>query len=286
MKHWLAIDTSFLVKRAFHGAARRDPEAAVITAVLDAQALFREHAATALIWAFDAKPYKRSVVFPGYKVKPLPKHPDQTEAEVLAAEEHLRVLTARLAEEYLPALGYKNVFRFDGYEADDVIAQFCLDAPGDRITIASRDRDLLQLVGPHVALYDPVTRHTMTHSLFCNHYGLHPTEWPEVKAIAGCASDRLPGCAGVGESTAVRYLTGELTGGKRLTDIRAFLKTPEYERNLKLVTLPYGGYVPEVLTPLVDPVQPPGAWRAFCDNLDRPHLGMSPADSQAWRSLD
>ena len=46
------------------------------------------------------------------------------------------------------------VFACDGFEADDVIASIVANNPGKEIVIISSDKDLMQLVGGNVMMYD------------------------------------------------------------------------------------------------------------------------------------
>jgi hypothetical protein len=89
----------------------------------------------------------------------------------------------------------------------------------------------------------------LTDRWFKGQFNLKPEDWIHVKAIAGCSTDEIPGVEGVGETKAVSFLRGamnkETETWKR---IRAFRKTPEYQRNLKLVTLPFEGLIREGAT--------------------------------------
>ena len=67
-------------------------------------------------------------------------------------------------------------------------------------------------------------------------FGLGPWYWGEVKAIAGCDGDNVKGIKGVGETFALKYLKGELSG-KKFEDIEK--SKGVIERNRKLVHLPF-----------------------------------------------
>jgi DNA polymerase-1 len=113
----------------------------------------------------------------------------------------------------------------------------------------SRDQDLYQLLSPSVCLFDPLSNGGMTEPQFRDKYGLPPSEWAEVKALAGCSSDNITGASRIGEATAVKYLRGDLhkIEGFRRKIIEAFYSCGAVEQNLKLTRLPFPG------TPRVGP---------------------------------
>ncbi len=99
-----------------------------------------------------------------------------------------------------------------GYEADDIIATLAsqaVDADMD-VFIVTGDRDVLQLVNPHVTAL--MTRRGITEmtrftpdEVFAK-YGLTPAQYPDFAAIRGDPSDNLPNIPGVGEKTAAKWI--------------------------------------------------------------------------------
>ena len=233
------VDTPFLLWRAFYAGARRDPERAVAIALREIGAL--SEAFGEPVYCFDSKPYRRTAVFPGYKSG---REKSVADAATEAAKTALRERAAALVDELRERHGAARVYSYAGYEADDHAAAVCArPEPGARYTVCSRDRDLLQVIRPRVDLYDPVTKELWTLARFrAEFHGLHPTQWPLVKALAGCESDSVPGAGGVGEATAVRHVAGALNAlSATALKIREFMKTPEYARNVLLCTLPFPG---------------------------------------------
>jgi 5'-3' exonuclease len=100
----------------------------------------------------------------------------------------------------------------EGWEAEDAIGAFCLDArDDDRIEIVSGDRDLIQLVD------DPVVKLLFTvrgvsdlleldEAAVEAKYGVPASRYVDFAILRGDPSDGLPGVRGVGEKTA-RALT-------------------------------------------------------------------------------
>jgi len=113
--------------------------------------------------------------------------------------------------EVLDALGIARL-SVAGFEADDVIATLATRAENDGmdVLIVTGDRDVLQLVDPHVTVL--MTRRGITEmSRFTpeavqQKYGLTPEQYPDFAAIRGDPSDNLPGIPGVGEKTATKWV--------------------------------------------------------------------------------
>ena len=254
---WVIIDTSFLVWREFYGGAHQDPAAAVSGAVYFAKSLqdrFLAHETT--VWAFDAGPYNRATLLPTYKAGREAKErtPEEQEARV-----NLRFRIDALADKLRAKRC--NVLRLEGFEADDHIARAVEAVPkGDHAVICSRDRDLFQLLSHKCTMLDPVTDTIHTRDTFRAAYGnLHPQEWPEVKALSGCTTDDVPGILGVGDKTAVKYLTGKMNKLSPLYGkISNFIGTMPHVVNLGLCRLPFPG------TPSVRLERKEGAFLQTC----------------------
>ena len=239
---WCALDMGFLLWREFYGAARLDPKAAIAGALREAAA----HAGRfgTPLYLFDKGPYARSALFPGYKAG----RDSGDDEERAAAKADFRLRLPAVAQALRDSGRF--VMCYAGYEADDHAGAVAQALPkGHTLTIVSRDKDLLQLVRPRVSLFDPVTGAAHTPATFRADWpGLHPSRWAEVKAIAGCDTDAVPGVKGVGEKTAAKYLTGGLLPlHAARAKIEAFVGGPDYHRNLALCSLPFPGTPPVVL---------------------------------------
>ena len=266
-QHTLIVDTNFVVSCGFHGVARKDAPVAVLGAIAVVDRLSDEIGTRQVVWCLDSKPYLRSELFPGYKSG---RNKTTLTDEEQEQREELKYHLDKMPE-YLAHLGYGTVLKERGFESDDMISA-AVSATKGYATIYSRDHDLYQLLTDRVRIYDPVGRSYVTKSSFRNEwFKIHPREWAEVKAIAGCNSDSIPGVRGVGELTAAKYVAGDKITPKTQAAIREFRKTPDFARNCSLTTLPYPGVPAVELVPDRKPA--PGAWRALCDNLERPNFG-------------
>jgi len=151
-----------------------------------------------------------------------------------------------LREEYLPYIGYRNVFGIERYEADDIIAHLCLSTSyqivkPDKAVIVSNDKDLLQCLRDNVSIDKNDTNYTKTN--FMAKWRFHPKKWAEVKAISGCSTDNIPGVPGVGELTAAKYIRGILP--KHHKTYKAIQECEEIIRlNRQVVELPYKYFRP------------------------------------------
>ena len=101
-----------------------------------------------------------------------------------------------------------------GYEADDIIgtvSKIC-DQSDVECNILTGDKDDLQLISDNTTVKLVVTRMGRTTTTdyhpeqFREKYGIEPSEFIDVKALMGDASDNIPGVAGVGEKTAMSLI--------------------------------------------------------------------------------
>jgi DNA polymerase-1 len=91
-----------------------------------------------------------------------------------------------------------------GYEADDLIATYALQAleAGAEVTIVSSDKDLMQLVQPGIRMYDTMKNKVIGEAEVIERFGVPPSKVIEVQALMGDSSDNVPGVPGIGVKTA------------------------------------------------------------------------------------
>lgn len=199
--------------------------------------LSREFETNKFVFTFDDQSYLRKQVFPDYKKKDVNK--ELTPEEIEANEKCMNQINL-LYTDILPSLGFTNIYKQSGLEADDVIASICFtNRDKYKMTIVSNDEDLYQLLSC-ADMYKPVKSILYTIKDFRSEYEIHPNSWWKVKAIAGCKSDKVPGIVGVGEKTAIKYLKGQL---KETTQAYSNIKNSIdiIDRNTELVRLPFPG---------------------------------------------
>ena len=96
----------------------------------------------------------------------------------------------------------------EGYEADDLIATYArlaTDAGGD-VTIISSDKDLMQLVGPRVTMYDTMKDRQVGPDEVVEKFGVGPEKMIDLQSLAGDSTDNIPGVPGIGPKTAAQLL--------------------------------------------------------------------------------
>ncbi len=92
----------------------------------------------------------------------------------------------------------------EGQEADDVIATLAVRARDDgmQVVIVTGDKDILQLVGPGITVYDTLKEKVYGPQGVEERYGVPPERMVEIMGLMGDASDNIPGVPGIGEKTA------------------------------------------------------------------------------------
>ncbi|MHA6644849.1 DNA polymerase I [Mesorhizobium sp. A623] len=96
----------------------------------------------------------------------------------------------------------------EGFEADDLIATYArlaCEAGGDT-TIISSDKDLMQLVGPTVGMYDPMKDRQIGVAEVIEKWGVPPEKMIDLQALTGDSVDNVPGVPGIGPKTAALLL--------------------------------------------------------------------------------
>jgi DNA polymerase I len=96
------------------------------------------------------------------------------------------------------------VFVQEGQEADDLIATLAQKAEldGMSVTIVTGDKDILQLVGPHINVYDTLKDKIYGPADVEERFGVPPDRVIEIMGLMGDAADNIPGVPGIGEKTA------------------------------------------------------------------------------------
>ncbi len=96
----------------------------------------------------------------------------------------------------------------EGFEADDIIGTIAKDTAkkGIEVTIASCDKDMLQLVGEGIWVLDTMKEKSFREADVISRFGVKPYQLPEIVGLCGDASDNIPGVPGVGEKTAIKLI--------------------------------------------------------------------------------
>ena len=104
-------------------------------------------------------------------------------------------------------------FSVSGYEADDLIGTLAIQAKKEKnleIIILTGDRDIMQMIDERIKILMP--KKTLSDvgmygvEEFVARFGFMPKQIIEYKALAGDASDNIPGVAGIGEVSATKLI--------------------------------------------------------------------------------
>jgi DNA polymerase-1 len=96
----------------------------------------------------------------------------------------------------------------DGYEADDLIGTLAARAARQRLdtVIVTADKDFMQLVGPHVTLWDTMRDKRTGVREVRDKLGVEPKAVVDLMALTGDPIDNIKGVPGIGEKTASALL--------------------------------------------------------------------------------
>ncbi|WP_151717920.1 DNA polymerase I [Gemmobacter serpentinus] len=143
----------------------------------------------AVIFDHSSKTF-RNDLFPAYKAN-RPELPEDLRPQFPLTREATRAFNIASIET-------------EGYEADDIIATLSVQArdAGGRVTIISSDKDLMQLVGDGVVMFDAMKNKTIDRDEVVEKFGVGPERVVDVQSLAGDSVDNVPGAPGIGIKTA------------------------------------------------------------------------------------
>ena len=121
----------------------------------------------------------------------------------------------------------------EGYEADDIIATLSVQArdAGGQVTIISSDKDLMQLVGNGVVMFDAMKNREIDRDGVFEKFGVYPESVVDVQALAGDSVDNVPGAPGIGVKTAA-LLINEYGDLNALLERAGEIKQPKRRESL------------------------------------------------------
>lgn len=144
-----------------------------------------------------------------------------------------------ILKKVLQAMNIK-ICEMGGFEADDLLGTFArrADSKGIEPVIISGDRDLLQLATDTVKIRIPKTKAggTVVEDYdakgVMDSYGVTPSEFIDVKALMGDASDNVPGVPSIGEKTAIKIIQ-EYRSVEKAIENADSIKPKKASENLK-----------------------------------------------------
>jgi DNA polymerase-1 len=201
MKTLLLVDGSSYLYRAFHAmpdlrSPRGEPTGAIYGVLNMLRRLRADYPADYSACVFDAKGKTfRDDWYPEYKAH-RPPMPDDLRLQI------------EPLHEVVAAAGW-NILMIDGVEADDVIGTLTHEASrnGTRCIVSTGDKDLTQLVNPHVTLVNTMSNEVLDEAGVLAKFGVPPERIVDYLSLVGDAVDNVPGVAKCGPKTAVKWLT-------------------------------------------------------------------------------
>ena len=203
--HVFLVDGSSYIFRAYHALPplNRKSDGLQVNAVLGfCNMLWKlmrdmkpEERPTHLAVVFDkSEKTFRTEMYPDYKAH-RPDPPDDLRPQFGFIREAVRAFD-------LPSLEQA------GFEADDLIATYVREAreAGATATIVASDKDLMQLVGDGVVMYDTMKDRKIDVPEVIEKFGVPPDKVIEVQALIGDSTDNVPGVPGIGVKTAAQLI--------------------------------------------------------------------------------
>lgn len=178
--------------------------------------LIEDRRPDAVAVCFDtAHPTERHELFEHYKAN-RSETPDDLLAQFEPTKQILDALTIPVIET-------------PGYEADDALATLAMQGieKGHRVFIVTSDKDMLQLVGPMLKVYDPIKNRVLDESYVQERFSLPPERVVEYMALVGDASDNIPGVKGIGDKTAKTLLA-------QFSSLDELFSRPQEIKNLRV----------------------------------------------------
>ncbi len=196
----LLVDGSSYLYRAFHAmpdlrAPDGAPTGALYGVINMLKKLRKDYPTAYAACVFDAKGKTfRDDWYPEYKAH-RPPMPEDLAAQIAPLHETVA------------ALGWP-LLMVEGVEADDVIGTLTrqAEAAGMQAVVSTGDKDLAQLVTPHVRLVNTMTNEVLDEAGVAAKFGVPPERIVDYLTLIGDTVDNVPGVEKVGPKTAVKWL--------------------------------------------------------------------------------
>lgn len=203
------IDLSGFVLRAYHAiqsaltSPSGEPTQAVFITLNMIEKTVREKRPALLAVAMDSgRETFRKQIYPEYKAHRPPQPADLRQQ-------------MRRCEQIVEAFGIP-ILKQEGVEADDLIASAVTwaRAQGLRAVVVASDKDLMQLVGDDVLMWDTMREKVIGPGEVEERFGVRVDQLGDLLALMGDTSDNIPGVPSIGPKTAKDLLVeyGNLDG--------------------------------------------------------------------------
>ena len=199
-KPLILVDGSSYLFRAYHALppltnSRGEPTGAIFGVVNMLRKLIDEYGPDYMAVVFDAPGGSfRNELYPEYKAN-RPPMPDDLRCQIEPLHDIVRSMG-------LPLL------MIEGVEADDVIGTLAEQATrlGLDTLISTGDKDMAQLVNPHVSLVNTMSETFTDRQGVVDKFGVTPEQIVDYLALVGDSVDNIPGVPKCGPKTAAKWL--------------------------------------------------------------------------------
>lgn len=214
----LLVDSSYLLKRSFHGAKDTHTNkfghiGGLYQFMTTIRKLIKDHMINKviLVWDGEGGGIYRHRIDKEYKAnrksKEWYKKIEMTAAEIRREnqkEESLLKQRKRI-QAYAEELFLRQI-EVDDIEADDLIADYCIEhCTDEEIFLYSNDRDFAQLLDLNITIIFPNINQPVTKSNYIMHFNHHYSNALVLKIICGDTADNIHGISGMGEDTLLKY---------------------------------------------------------------------------------
>jgi len=230
----LAVDGDSLAHRAYHALPKSIRLNAIVGFANMLVRLWTSERPDAVLVAWD------TLTVPTYR------------HEAFEAYQSGRVFDESLLEqldvlpELVRACGFAAA-KGEGYEADDFLAAAAGTWPGD-VLVATSDRDAFQLASERVTILQPTRGVSELARIgpaeVRERYGVEPEQVPDLIALRGDPSDKLPGARGVGPKKAAEILRRYGTLEAALADGRFAAEAEDLRLYRRIATMDASASLP------------------------------------------
>jgi DNA polymerase I len=252
----LAVDGDSLAHRAYHALPKSIRLNAVVGFTNMLVRLWQAEQPDAVLVAWDtlSVPTYRHEAFEPYQSGRV------FEESIL---EQLEILP-----DVVSAFGFL-VAKAPGYEADDFLAASAREWPGD-VLVATSDRDAFQLASDRVTILQPTRGVSELARIgpaeVRERYGVEPEQVPDLIALRGDPSDKLPGARGIGPKKAAQLLAEYGSLEAALAAGRFAAEAEDLRLFRRIATM-------DASAPLPPLAETSPAWAEASSNLERLGLG-------------
>lgn len=214
----LLVDSSYLLKRSFHGAkdiqtTKFGHIGGLYSFLTTIRKLIKDHMINkvVLVWDGEGGGIQRYRIDHQYKAnrksKEWHKKIEMSAAELRRekAKEESILKQRKRVQAYAEELFIRQI-EVDDVEADDIIAAYCLEHNNkEEIFLYSNDRDFAQLLDLNITILFPNINQPVNKTNYIMHFNHHYSNALVMKIICGDSADNIKGIAGMGEKTLLEH---------------------------------------------------------------------------------